>query len=838
MSTAKIQSALEKEFVRKRIVFWYDADLAGWQQEFDALQLPGVVKIAVQINEFSIKYRIAREEPQQKFLLYFRGQHQPPDTQNWLLDQLLACGPSFSPDRTSLALIDAGLPPEFKSLTAQHLEFFRNAERLGKLKEWLRPDDTESIVRHKMIAVTCRTEPTVDAILLALLGELARNKNERWVQLEKFDLASPLWKELSTYFGYVNPSPSLLDLVLSLFRAVTPLGTNSSLDPRQALVFLNRWKDSEEYRSAFEALSERAETMLNVKGALDQVDDVRPLLTHETYRRIDFRILADLRDGLVKGILAPPEARQRAEARSQLYWARHDKGIYSLYRALSVAAEFLEALPKLDLSIESFDAGLTKYASTWWRIDQLYRHFIFHFTESAQTAVLEQLASRVEGLYVNEFLSKLAQRWQEWVDRCPQWASAEIPSQRSLISRFVQPRLSEGKKVLVIVSDALRYEAGRALLDRILREDRWTAEISPVLGLLPSFTQLGMAGLLPHQSLEFAPDGKAILADGVSTAGTKARGEILDAHFKGKGSAISSEDFLALNSKTDGRELSRSNDVVFVYHNTIDAIGDKRDTEHKTCMAVEDAIEDVVRLLKKAAAMNVSHFIVTADHGFLYQHEPVAESDFLAIAEPPRALQYQRRFIVGPEIPDDPSLRLFSASELGLGGNLKIAIPKGIQRLRLKGSGSRFVHGGASLQEIVLPVLEVKKERVSDIGRVDVDIVRSGQQITTGQVSITFLQSEPVGEKCLPRELRASFVSRTGTPISESKTLKFDSIAQDARQRERREQFVFGREADQFNGQEVILRLEEQIPGTAQCSTYLEFTFKLRRAFDSDFDDL
>jgi hypothetical protein len=68
--------------------------------------------------------------------------------------------------------------------------------------------------------------------------------------------------------------------------------------------------------------------------------------------------------------------------------------------------------------------------------------------------------------------------------------------------------------------------------------------------------------------------------------------------------------------------------------------------------------------------------------------------------------------------------------------------------------------------------------------------------------------------------------------------LRFDSAADDARQRERREQFVFGREADQFNQQEVVLRLEEQVPGTAQFALYREVIFKLRRAFESDFDDL
>jgi len=134
-------------------------------------------------------------------------------------------------------------------------------------------------------------------------------------------------------------------------------------------------------------------------------------------------------------------------------------------------------------------------------------------------------------------------------------------------------------------------------------------------------------------------------------------------------------------------------------------------------------------------------------------------------------------------------------------------------------------------------LLEVKKERASDISKVDVDILRTGQQITTGQVCITFLQAEAIGEKCLARELRAGFYSKSGIPISEIRLLKFDSIADDARQRERREQFVFGREADEFNQQEVVLRLEEQAAGTAQYAIYQEFPFTMRRAFESDFDD-
>jgi len=147
----------------------------------------------------------------------------------------------------------------------------------------------------------------------------------------------------------------------------------------------------------------------------------------------------------VTGVLAPTEVRQRTDTRSQLHWARYDQGIQSLYRALGIAAELVETLPKLDLTIESFDAGLEKYASTWWKADQLYRKFIFHLNESGQMALLEKLATRIEGLYVNEFLSKLAQRWQEWVDRCTQWSSS-VPVNANSCRVSCSPKLPKAAR--------------------------------------------------------------------------------------------------------------------------------------------------------------------------------------------------------------------------------------------------------------------------------------------------------------------------------------------------------------------------------------------------------
>ena len=837
MSLPKIQATLEKRLAQSRIVFWYDAE-AEWWTEFDALSVEGVEKIAVRKNEFGVKHRIVRQSPNQQFLLYFQGQQRPEDHENWLLDLLLANGEPFSPDRASLALIDADLPPELKALVEKHIVFFNSKERVAALKKWLKPDDTEREVRLKMIAVACGVEPRFDSVLLAILGEFSAGEKELFENLGNFALHGALWDSIQREFDYSRPEPTLLDFILSVFRAASHLGDAGGVDPRASVVYLNRWKDSAEHGECYAILSERADELLNISAALNALEDSSDLLENDVFRRVDLRVIADLRDALVAESMPTDRVIQRAKARSSLHWARRDEGIRCLYEALAVAAEFLEKLPKLDISIESFDAGIRKYATSWFAIDRLYRSFIHAYSKSGQTSLLERLVARIEGLYVNEFCSRLAANWQEWVDRSESWKPSDVVTQRAFYQTFVRPQVSEGRKVFVIVSDAMRYEAGTELLEKILKEDRWSAEMEPMLSAVPSFTQLGMAALLPHRHLEFSGDAKTILADGSSTAGTEARAKILSSQSGCRATALTAEAFLAMNSKTDGRNLTREHDVVFIYHDVIDAVGDKRDTEHKTCEAVAKALDEIIRILKKGAAVNANHFLVTADHGFLYQHEPVAESDFLEISAPDGALRFDRRFIVAPQIPSNPRLKVFSSAQLELQGEVSVGFPKGIQRLRQKGSGSRYVHGGTSLQEVVVPILKIRKDRVSDTAPVDVDIIRSGQQITTGQVTITFLQTEPVGEKCLPRDIRAGFYSKTGVALSESKSLRFDSIHEDARQRERREQFIFGREAEQFNQQEILLKLEELIPGTAQLRIYREFPFKLRRAFESDFDDL
>jgi hypothetical protein len=168
---------------------------------------------------------------------------------------------------------------------------------------------------------------------------------------------------------------------------------------------------------------------------------------------------------------------------------------------------------------------------------------------------------------------------------------------------------------------------------------------------------------------------------------------------------------------------------------------------------------------------------------------------------------------------------------------LEVQLPKSINRLRLSGSGSRFVHGGAALQEVVIPLLTVNKSRQKDISCVKVDIIGSEKSvITSGQIGVNFYQSEPVTEKVKARRLRAAIYNASGELISDVHILDFDSPQENPREREQQVRFILSRQAESSNGQDVFLKLEEQVEGTSQYTGYKSQRYTMRRSFSTDFD--
>lgn len=830
--TNRIAQTLTKLFDKYRIVFWYDSK-KELREDFEALTLEGVEKIELGNNEFGVKYRILRQQPQQKFLLYCEGE-QPPDLENWLLDVQLA-HTEIRTDQVAMWLAELDLGREFADIVENHQPFFHASDRKEALKRLLKSDDTSNMIRLKMLAVCAESEPRLDTILEALLAELAEKREEKINLIHCCQLDELFWEQMKRTYGYHSHEPNMGDFVIELFKSCYAIGTKGENKLiADALVFLKRWKDSIKYKEVFEILSARCAEVLNIERDLE-TRETGQLIDLDYFRLIDQKIVSDLVHQIVARTISSTDVIFWVRQRKQSHWYPEFK---HLYQAIAAAAEFIQTLHEADLSMESLSDGIQRYSLNWFRLDQYYRQFIYHVRRSSESSLMADLADNIENLYVNNYLLPVNNNWQSLVDKTPKWSVKPVHLQKEFFHQWVEPFLNKDKKILVIISDALRYEIGEELLSQIRQEDRYEGSIEPSLAMLPSYTQLGMAALLPHQKLTLANNDTGIVeVDEQSSQGLTNRIKILHKALSERATAIKAEELMKLNQE-DRRQLVRNHDLIYVYHNCIDITGDKRESQERVFEAVAETIEELIKLIKKITAANASNILITSDHGFIYQNRAIDESDFANIEPQGEQILFRdRRFILGKGLKENSSLRTFSSSELGLTGDMEIQIPKSINRLRLKGSGSLYVHGGASLQEVVIPVLKINKKRQSDTTAVEVEIIRGASSIiSSGQLAITLYQTQAVTDKIQPRTLRAGIYTRTGELISDPHELTFDLTCENPREREIRLQFLLTRRADEVNGQEVILRFEEKIAGTSHYPEYKSLIYTMRRSFTSDFD--
>ena len=829
----RITTSLERLFDEHRIVFWYDAarDIRG---EFEAVDLAGVTKVEIANNQFGLKHRMLRQEPTAKFLVFHDGP-EPENAVNWLLDVQLATA-VFKADQAGIWLGELGLPPQFESVVRDHLEFYRSKVRVAELKRLLHAADTQSQVRLRMLAVCAGAEGGLDTVVEALLGELADGSEDAMRLIERSGLTEVFWKQVGNAYGYQPDQPDLEDFAIALFQSAyqRSLGEDGKLSAEALLVF-RRWKNNRHWEKAFETLAARYQALLKIPEDLSK-RDFRAVMAIDHFEEIDRHIIRQLVHAMSTQTVSASEVLKWVRERRQSHWY----GTYEdIYQAIGFATEFQQALAEANLGMTSPAEGVKRYVSSWYKLDQLYRKFIYHMQRSGHASLLSELYEAVENRYTNSFLLKLNDAWQDQVAGLTDWAIPGYASQSAFYIEQAAEFRRRDQKVVVIVSDALRFEVAEECLRRIRALNRFDAELKPMISALPSYTQLGMAALLPNRDLSFAPDGGgSVLSGDESTQGLAAREKLLATGRAGdRAKALSARDVLDMRVD-EGKELFRDNDVVYIYHNLIDAIGDKLQTEDQLPKAAEDAIEELTKLVRKLTSANFSNILITADHGFLYQHRSLDESDF-AVADPKgdEILLRNRRFIIGRGLEETAGMKKFTSAKLGLVGDLDVLIPNSINRLRVKGAGSRFVHGGASLQEIVIPVLRVGKQREADVNQVEVQIIVSGRsQITSGQTAVVFYQTLPVSAKVQARELVAGIYAADDTLISDEHVLQFDFTSNNAREREMPRKFLLSREADKFNNQDVFLKLRQPYGKTSRFEDYTSHRFQLKRGITTDFD--
>ncbi|WP_298366448.1 BREX-1 system phosphatase PglZ type A [uncultured Lutibacter sp.] len=832
MSIINLENSLIKIFNTSRITFWYD-EKKEFAEQYEELDINGVDKIHVQGNEFEVKYRISKQEPNNKFLLYFTDE-KPLNEENWLLDLELAHH-VFHTDQEAMFMQEIGMGYHFKELVTEHIEFFKSKERRTKLKELLGEGDQHEDIRGKMLAVLFNTDyVNLSTFIQAHSSEFIDGNDKFDKNLDRYNLTNYYWGKIKHQFNYLNEAPSIYDFLLEVFSTNFVLDSKSKLN-KESRILLLQWKDTIQFRDSFDQVSEKIALDLDVKSKLNETT-IETIIDDDLFRLADFKVIHELVNQLAEGNITTEKVLKFIKQRENKFWNNEFQPFYS---CITFGAQFIDkAKETSSTKYKSFDEGIKSYSENLYEVDFIYRKFIWNYRQTKQNRILANLVETVEKIYSNDWLLNNNNNWQKVIDNVEVWPVNKGNSQRAFFKKHVVPFIEKKQRLFVIISDALRYECGAELSARLQAENRYESSLESMVASLPSYTQLGMASLLPHKEITFKEGSDSVEVDGMSSSGTQGRAKILATNSGVRATAIKAKDFMNFNSATQGREFVKKHDLIYIYHNRIDNTGDTLETEEKAFDAVEDEMDFLMDMLKKIANMNGNNMIITSDHGFIYQNNQLDESDFIESNHNGTIWKKNRRFVIGEDLKGDNSTTAFTGSQLGLKSDADVLISKSINRLRVSASGSRFVHGGASLQEIVIPVIKVTKKRQDTTSQVDIDIIKSTDRITTNILPVSFIQSDLVTEKVLARIIRAGIYAEDGELLSDQFKYNFDIEQGSERQREVKHRFqLMAKASGKYKNQRVQLILEEPVEGTTKWKQYKEYYYTLNISFTNDFDD-
>jgi len=825
MTFDQITTALTKLYAENghRIVLWNDPE-----REFvdfvAKLELAGVSRVHLdQESALEIKKRIELDDPTGRYLLYSEKEP-PPMEQDWLLD-VRHYAYNFRADKASILIDELGLMNH--SLRAHLIlrrKFFEAKDRVKKLQALVQPTDLEADLDRKMIAVLLKAEqPDLFSFLRVLFQQMAAESEldlslptTGWLTIQKLELDGFFWELVRGTFGYTEESPTLKNLLIRLL--VTDFCASLGVEPPAALaallvpvggrpnaaVCLSQWRDSNSTGAAYDTLSAKVAAMLKIQDHLSN-RSLEELESVKTFIEVEKQVMKLLRDRVLEGAdtLKAAEIRQIAHRRLDGHWAAnglpdtHDtprSAVRAVYQALMAAADFLELrrTHNGNFHYSSAEDYWQSYTAELYRFDQLYRHFCEYadVAESQTWSLLKTLRAQIEQHYGQGFLSSLSLAWGEKVENSllERWRLAGVLNEQDFFAKKVAPILDEGpnRKVFVIISDAFRYEAAQELLGELNGKYRFKASLDALLGVLPSYTALGMASLLPHGTLSYKESGE-VLVDGKPTAGLELRSAILEDY---QGIAVRADDIMAMK-RDEAREHLRGRRVIYVYHNQVDAAGDSASTEGDTFHAVRQAIQSLGQLARQIIdKLNGSTIFITADHGFLFQESSPAEPDKSKLAEKPEGTVIaKKRYLLGHSLPNHSTVWHGKTQiTAGADGDMEFWVPKGTNRFHFVGS-ARYIHGGAMLQEVVVPLISVneiegKAKVLTKEKEVSVLVVGQNQKITTSRHRFQFIQAEAVSDRVKPVTLKIG-IYEGETPVTElvKETFKSPSDSMDERTR-------------------------------------------------------
>ena len=795
------------EFHKRRIVFWHDED-GEFSNGVDELNLPGVNVVKLTgVNNFAVKKLLSADDLTGDYLVYDPLSYEKDKHDDWLLDIKLY-SEDFRADLVSLQMEELLVEPSsaMRKTMKLYSKFLENKDRKAKLKRIGNTYQTPLQLHIDIMAVLCGINggSAQDVIIAVLSAGLDKESNDALINIEKFGNIEAFWQLVQKYTGYQNRD----DRPLSELAAHILITALSQTMPASALRGLERFASDSNKAYCYQIIHEwqrsdgacdleeichYVERVLHLDDRFDKTE-ISILLKSDTFPAINESILKRYYKEIAENVIKVEDITLAIENRRTAAWyALTEDYLESLYYIAKMQEFYLSHIDGFHI-VEPLKVWKL-YTRDAYEMDSHYRHFHFCFGKTLKRPNskledgLKKCSDVVEGVYHEWFLKQLTYAWTKAIARDLESLGyiSEINEQRRFYNRYVSPNVSKGNRVFVVISDALRYEVAAELSETLSHATKGTATLEGVQVVFPSITKFGMAALLPGKEVSIN-EKIDVFVNGKPTVSTVQRGTILNAA-NPESVAVTYKDLLQMKQQ-ERRELVAGKEIIYIYHNAIDALGDKAATETKVFEACNDAIDELTAIVKIIVNdLSGVNIFITADHGFLYTHKPLEESQKISKQTfSGEILELGRRYaLVSPETNADYLLPIKTEGTIG-GKPMKGYVPQDTVRIKVQGGGENYVHGGISMQEMVVPVIIYKGMRTGykkyvEVQNPGLSLISESRKVSNLMFSLDFLQKQPISDKVQPCNYRLCFVNDEGSSISDTQSIIANKSSSNASER-------------------------------------------------------
>lgn len=797
------------EFYKRRIIVWHDEDREFEDRISEITLTDAKIWSLTGTNYFATKKLLGVDDTTSNYLLYCPISYESQED-NWLLDIELY-SEEFRADMVSMWMDEMGVvqTPALRKGFKQYRKFFNAQTRRRTVMNLMSvPNNMAQLQMSVMAAIAGIKEARPNTIIKAVLQSgLETENNKVYQDFVNYEIDEAFWRMVAQGTGYHEDEPHLGKMATHVLLTATTrtmrqeflAGLNAFISgAHQAYCydFVSDWLHSEDSEQIHE-IAEYVESELRLPQRFMKLK-TEDLVDTEVFPCINEVILVKLMKEISDHIIDVDVITNTVEKRRTCVFYDEVKNFYDGILQVANMQAFFKKHSGGFHTVEPKKIW-EEYTSTYYIMDTYYRQFHCSYTESLKSYHSElsdlfaSVMEKVEGLYTNWYLAQLGKNWSDaCADELTEYGRIlEIPQQTDFYRRRIA---SSDNRVYVIISDAMRYEVAATLAEQLRRETQAKVDLKSMQGIFPTITKFGMAALLPHKKLTVeqktgaTSERLAVLADGQSTEANN-RDKLLKSAEE-KSVALKYKDIIGMK-RAERQSLVKGMDVVYIYHDTIDEAGHLEKDIFGACDEAIDELKNMVRII--ANEFGGANILITSDHGFLYTHSPLKEDDKVdKTGFVNRIVEYGRRFAIMMKDSDPDYLQKvkFLDGETDYDG----FAPKENIRIKMKGGGMNFVHGGISLQEMVVPVIEYhflrndskeykRNKSKYDTKPVTVALLSASHKISNMIFSLNFYQKEAVAANREAATYQLYFTDSAGKVISDTARIIADKTSDNAQDR-------------------------------------------------------